>query len=816
MIYIAVTGAAGYVGKAVVSHLIGNGLSVTAITKDVCDLTNKKAVTEYFKGKYFDVVVHCAAKIGGRVVAEDDSILAANLKMYYNLVSVSNSYGSFINIGSGAEESRTDTPYGLSKKIISNDIVNRDCFYNIRVWGLFDENELPTRYIKTCINSLLTGKKVSIHDRQMDYIYMEDFLSVLDYYIGFLPEQKEYNCVYEKPIWLSDIAKMIGCNYFIDGYDEDYISINRERLLKPLYGLQEGIKRMSKKMESSNKLNLTVVTGLWNISREGRPFDHYIENFRKFLSIPCNLFIYIQKEYEYLIWENGNRTKENTYVKIYELEDVKSLYSPFYDRTQKIRVDPGWYNLAGWLPGSPQASNEWYNPIVQSKMFMMHDVTIWNPFDTKYFLWLDAGLTNTVSVHLLNDPAFYRNVISNIDPFLFVSYKCHDGISNGEIHGMKHDRMKEYTGGEDIMHVCRGGLFGGTKKSIDYAHSTYYGLLDMSLNHGVMGTEESIFAIMSYLRPNYFRRYELPGTIIADFVGDVIKNGKVAITGENVLNKEYDDRRDRTAIYILTFNKPKQLEYKLEHLQKYNPDWLSYTNHKYVIDNTVDPEVSKEMGQICAKYGFTHLPQGKNTGIFWGRKAAASHFDSIDCDYYVFFEDDMHLNGVDEDIPDLCRNGFTTKVKGLWDKAHNIMVREDLDFLKLTFTEVFLDNNQQVSWYNVSDSKRREYWPKYHKLPVHGFDPDCPRTRYDKIDNYDGLSYAVGQPYYCNWPILMSKRGNKRVFLEDQPERPDERAQMGCVFDRQVGGEIKAAVLLASTITHGRSEHYEQKDRVEG
>jgi hypothetical protein len=63
--------------------------------------------------------------------------------------------------------------------------------------------------------------------------------------------------------------------------------------------------------------NMTIVTGLWNIDRVGRDFNHYIEAFKRFLDIPQNLFIYIPKEYEYLVWEK--RSKENTYVKIYEL-----------------------------------------------------------------------------------------------------------------------------------------------------------------------------------------------------------------------------------------------------------------------------------------------------------------------------------------------------------------------------------------------------------------------------------------------------------------------------------------------------------------
>jgi len=75
----------------------------------------------------------------------------------------------------------------------------------------------------------------------------------------------------------------------------------------------------------------------------------------------------------------------NGYVKIYELEDIKNLYSPFWDKTHEIRNNSNWLNQAGWLSGSPQAVLEYYNPIVQSKMFMLNDVTIWNPFNTEYF-----------------------------------------------------------------------------------------------------------------------------------------------------------------------------------------------------------------------------------------------------------------------------------------------------------------------------------------------------------------------------------------------------------------------------------------------
>jgi SAM-dependent methyltransferase len=97
------------------------------------------------------------------------------------------------------------------------------------------------------------------------------------------------------------------------------------------------------------KKNTTIVTGLWDINRQGRDFQHYIDNFKLFLDIPQNLFIYIESKYEHIVWEK--RDKSNTFVKTYELSDIKNLYAPHWDKTQEIRTNPNWVNLASWLGG---------------------------------------------------------------------------------------------------------------------------------------------------------------------------------------------------------------------------------------------------------------------------------------------------------------------------------------------------------------------------------------------------------------------------------------------------------------------------------
>ena len=71
-------------------------------------------------------------------------------------------------------------------------------------------------------------------------------------------------------------------------------------------------------------------------------------------------------------------------------------WNPFFNKIQEIRNNAAWRNSAGWLSESPQAALEYYNPMMFSKMFMLNDASIWNPFNTEYFFWLDAGITNTV------------------------------------------------------------------------------------------------------------------------------------------------------------------------------------------------------------------------------------------------------------------------------------------------------------------------------------------------------------------------------------------------------------------------------------
>ena len=89
-------------------------------------------------------------------------------------------------------------------------------------------------------------------------------------------------------------------------------------------------------------------------------------------------------------------TEFPTYVIFKTLDDIHDEF-PDFDKVQNIRKKREWYSRADWLSSAPQASLEFYNPLVMSKLRLTRDASRWNPFHTDAFLWIDGA-------HNCNDP----------------------------------------------------------------------------------------------------------------------------------------------------------------------------------------------------------------------------------------------------------------------------------------------------------------------------------------------------------------------------------------------------------------------------
>jgi len=538
--------------------------------------------------------------------------------------------------------------------------------------------------------------------------------------------------------------------------------------------------------------NLTLVTSLFDIKRGElnpgfkRTFDHYVETFRRLLKTELPMVIFCDSDVEAIVWQE--RKPENTRIVRKTLDDLRAF--PFYDKTNTIRQQDEWRRRSGWIVDSPQSQLELYNPLVMSKQFFLNDASIFNFFDTKYFLWIDAGIANTIG-----DPCNYftlefsRKITKHMNKMMYVCFP-YDG--QVEVHGFEKQAFNRYANA-DTNRVARGGMFGGSKYAINEINDIYYQLLSTTLDSGYMGTEESIFTLITYKNPELCNLVWIEG------------NGLIVKALEDIKNNISVSKAERLALYVLTFNLPQQFELWVKSVKDALPKEFDNVK-KYVINNSLDPEVDAEYQRLFEEYGFEEFKKD-NIGICGGRQFTAEHFANSDHEYMIFFEDDMLLHSKDNTRP--CKSGFTTHHQQLFDKCIDILENENLDYLKLSFSEFYGDNHENWAWYNVPHHRKEEYFPAKED------GSNNKSTIIFRTGTHRELPYAVGEFHYCNWPLLFNKNGNKKVFLDDKYEHLYEQTWMSHAMNLIRAGELKVGCLLASPINHQRRFHYGANTRRE-
>jgi len=547
---------------------------------------------------------------------------------------------------------------------------------------------------------------------------------------------------------------------------------------------------------------ITIVTGLWDIGRgnlsEGwsRSFDHYLNKFDELLKVDVNMIIFGDDELEKFVKQRRNDT--NTQFIKRQIDWFKN--NEFYNRIQEIRTNPDWYNLAGWLHQSTQSKLEMYNPLVMSKMFLLHDAVILDKFNSQKLFWMDAGITNTVNVGYFTHDKVFDKIENLFDRFTFVAFPYE---ADNEIHGFEINNMTEMVG-QRVNKVCRGGFFGGPKSTIREMNTTYYDLMSVTLSRGLMGTEESLFSMMTYSNPTNIDYVEIESNgLLYKFFEDV-KNDSVVIKSFRRDEPIVTTRNGDVGLYVITFNSPKQFETLLRSMELYDNNFITQTK-KFLLDNSTDLSTTPKYLELCEKYGFEHIKKD-NIGITGGRVFVSEHFNESDMDYYMFFEDDMFFyNGSD----DVCKNGFSRKTKDFYNKILQISKKEKFDFLKFNFTEFYGSHEKQWAWYNVDQEYRNIHWPDNPKLPVTGQDPNAPCLEYKNIKSYEGIPYATGEVYLSNWPIILSKEGNFKCYIETKYAYPYEQTLMSHCYKETKKGRINAGVLLMTPTEHDRFEFYD-------
>lgn len=231
---IAILGAGGFVGRSLTAYFNGK-YEVLPVTRRNFSLLDECAVESFINNEKPQVIINCANEGGARKggYSESTDIVANNLRMFFNIERCMTDNMRMINFGSGAQYNKQrelvkvseetvgevipHDAYGFSKLVMSKFICgnSRRQIFNPIIFGLFGPFEDYTfKFISNaCIKNLLGMPIVINQNVRFDYLYIDDFFSIIDRLIEAEADSlthHEFNITPTESITLTEIVDIIN------------------------------------------------------------------------------------------------------------------------------------------------------------------------------------------------------------------------------------------------------------------------------------------------------------------------------------------------------------------------------------------------------------------------------------------------------------------------------------------------------------------------------------------------------------------------------------------------------------------------------
>ena len=251
---IFITGSNGFIGTHLKEYLQSNymGYSLFTPSSKELDLYDEIAVDKYILDNKIDIIIHTANRGGDRTTLDMKNITEYNLRIFFNIVKHEQNVKKIISFGSGAEygkhkaivhakeadylQEQPYDEYGFYKSITSKYIEKSDNIVQLRIFGAYGEYEnYRFKFISNAIVKNLLHLPIVINKNvYFDYIYVDDLVKMVDWFIVNTPKEKIYNVTTGKKVDLITLANLVNevsdfkseIRILNDGLNNEYTSSN--------------------------------------------------------------------------------------------------------------------------------------------------------------------------------------------------------------------------------------------------------------------------------------------------------------------------------------------------------------------------------------------------------------------------------------------------------------------------------------------------------------------------------------------------------------------------------------------------------------
>ena len=258
---IFITGAKGFIGSHLNEYIKKNYPEYNLFTPSSKELNliDELTVDNYIQSNNIDIIIHLANKGGDRNSIDFESITEYNLRIFFNIIKHEKDVKRIISFGSGAEYGKHNPiidvkendylnlqpldQYGFYKSITSKYIEKSNNIVQLRIFGAYGEYEdYRFKFISNAIvKNLLKLPIVINRNVYFDFLYIDDLINMIDWFIHNQSNEKIYNVTRGQKIDLLTLSNIINesssykseIKVLNDGLNNEYTS-NNNRLLNEL------------------------------------------------------------------------------------------------------------------------------------------------------------------------------------------------------------------------------------------------------------------------------------------------------------------------------------------------------------------------------------------------------------------------------------------------------------------------------------------------------------------------------------------------------------------------------------------------------